>query len=192
MKINIKRYGFLIFPSMLALLSSCLHDSEEQKMMNDYMDWYNRNTEYITKAETEKLPDGTLKYQKVTPKWDPSSFVLMQWHKRGDTPSRITPLDNSTIDVKYLLTNIDGDTIDSSYKLTTYGDSIFRCRPNEMITGFWVATTQMEVGDSVTAVIPYTSGYGYTGSGSVLPFSTLIFQIKLEGIPAYDSNPWRQ
>lgn len=191
MKINIKRYGFLLLPSLLVILSSCLHDSEEQKMMNDYQEWYNRNIEYVTTAESEKLPDGNLRYTKVTPKWDPSSFVLMQWQAHGETPSRIRPLDNSTIDVKYLLTNIEGDTIDSSYSLTANGDSIFRCRPNEMITGFWIATTHMEVGDSVTAVIPYTSGYGYTGSGNVLPFSTLIFQIKLVGIAAYDKNPWR-
>ena len=69
--------------------------------------------------------------------------------------------------------------------------SIFRCKPNEMITGFWAATTNMEIGDSVTAVIPYTSGYGVTGSGAILPYSTLIFNIKLVDIAAYDKVPGR-
>ncbi len=52
----------------------------------------------------------------------------------------------------------------------------------------WIATTNMLPGDSVTAIIPYTSGYGISGSNSVLPYSTLIFQIKLDKILSYDKR----
>ncbi len=177
---KLRKFGFLALPMALALLSSCLGKDDDDV---DLQGWISENAEYITKAE-----EGG-GYDKVVPKWDPATFVLMKWHRHGNSVNRLKPLDNSTIDVTYLLTNVRGDTLDSSFSQTTYGDSIFRCRPNEMITGFWAATTNMNIGDSVTAVIPYTSGYGITGSGSVLPYSTLIFNIKLVDIPGFDSKP---
>lgn len=186
---SIKNFGFLSLPAaILALsLSACLSDDETA----DYTDWLNKNTEYINQAEAASV-NGVKVYEKVVPAWDQSSFVLMDWHNdRSLTASRLSPLDNSTINVKYLLTNVEGDTIDSSYSLTTYGDSIFQCKPCEMVTGFWIATTSMHVGDSVTAVMPFTCGYGVSGSGSVLPYSTLIFQIKLDSIVAFETSPER-
>lgn len=180
---KLKKFGFLLLPLSLTVLSSCLGNDDDA---TDYTEWRTENSAYITAAEAEML-NGQKRYEKIIPKWDPASFVLMQWHKHGN-PNSITPLDNSTLNVKYLLTTIKGDTIDSSYSQV---DSLFTCKPCDMITGFWVATTVMHQGDSVTAVIPYTSGYGVGGSGSVLPFSTLIFQIKLDSIIAYDKQPWR-
>ncbi len=180
---KLKKFGFLLLPLSLAILTSCLDNDDES---TDYTEWRTENSAYITAAEAEML-NGQKRYEKIIPKWDPATFVLMQWHKRGN-PNSITPLDNSTLNVKYLLTTIKGDTIDSSYSKT---DSLFTCKPCDMITGFWAATTVMHQGDSVTAVIPYTSGYGIGGSGAVLPFSTLIFQIKLDSIIAYDKQPWR-
>lgn len=174
-----KKFGFLILPTVLLAMSSCLGDDNE----DDYTEWRQENAEYIIKTEASS------EFQKIVPKWDKASYVLMNWHRHGNNPNKLKPLDNSTIDVVYLLTNIKGDTIDSSYRQTAYGDSIFRCRPSEMITGFWIATTSMNVGDSVTAVIPYMSGYGISGSGSVLPYSTLIFNIRLDSIVAYESRP---
>lgn len=182
---KLRNFGFLMLPLTLALLSSCLNNDDEYG--KDYAQWRVDNNNFINAAEAEML-NGTKRYEKVVPKWDPASYVLMQWHKRGNSGNDLTPLDNSTIKVKYLLTSIEGDTIDSSYKQT---DSLFSCKPCEMITGFWIATTSMHVGDSVTTVIPYTCGYGATGSGNVLPYSTLIFQIKLSEISGYDKPSWR-
>ena len=185
---KLKRFGFLILPFTLLTLSSCLGDDDDSDF--DLDSWRAENATYITEAEAA-TENGVKKYEKIVPKWDPATFVLMQWHHRGNPVNKLKPLDNSTLDVKYLLTNVRGDTLDSSYALTANGDSIFRCKPNEMITGFWAATTNMEIGDSVTAVIPYTSGYGVTGSGAILPYSTLIFNIKLVNIAAYDKVPGR-
>lgn len=187
---TIKNFGFLTLPFAISVLalSSCLGDDPE----SDYSEWRTRNTDYIEKAEASTI-NGVKEYEKIVPAWDKASFVLLKWHNdRSQTANRLSPLDNSTINVKYLLTNIEGDTIDSSYKLTENGDSIFQCQPCEMVTGFWIATTSMHVGDSVTAVMPYTCGYGVTGSGSILPYSTLIFQIKLDSIVAFETLPDRQ
>lgn len=179
---KLKKFGFLL-PLTLLCLAACMKDDDYK----DYADWRNENIDYITAAEIEMI-DGQKRYEKVVPKWDPATFVLMQWHKRGNSASSLTPLDNSTVSLKYLLTDVKGDTIDSSY---SQPDSLYVCKPCEMITGFWVAATMMHPGDSVTTIVPYTSGYGITGSGSVKPFSTLIFQIKLDSIISYDKPSWR-
>lgn len=183
---KIKNFGFLALPTLMLVMSSCLNGDDDY---GDYTEWRQKNIEFIDNAEKEIL-DGNKKYEKIVPLWDKSTFVLMRWHNnRTLTANNLSPLDNSTVNLKYMLTNIEGDTIDSSYALTTYGDSIFQCKPNEMVTGFWVAVTNMHVGDSVTAIVPYTAGYGATGSGSLLPYSTLIFQIKIKGIPGLEKNP---
>lgn len=181
---KLKHFGFLL-PISLIILASCMKGDDFDYT---YSEWRQKNTDYITAAEAA-TENGEKVYQKIVPTWDKASFTLVKWHTRGTTGSLLTPLSNSTIDVVYLLRSIEGDTIDSSYSQTVFGDSIYRCRPCDLITGFQIASTSMNVGDSVTAIIPYWSGYGVNGSGSVLPFSTLIFEIKLKQIVAYDYNP---
>lgn len=171
-----------MLPVLLLLMTSCLGGSGYDF---DFNAWLKKNNEYISQAEAA-TENGVKVYEKITPAWDPTSFVLMKWHKRGT--ASLNPISNSTLNVKYLLRNIDGDTIDSSYALT---DSLFTCRPNEMVTGFWLATTSMVEGDSVTAIVPYTAGYGTSGTTRLLPFSTLVFEIKLDKIVAYETLPWR-
>ncbi|MBD5358811.1 MAG: FKBP-type peptidyl-prolyl cis-trans isomerase [Bacteroides sp.] len=177
---TIKNFGFLALPAVLLSLSSCLSDDE--KTYRDYTDWRNQNLEYIEQAEAATI-DGNKQYEHVTPVWDKNTTILMQWHNnRALTQQNLSPMNNSTVDVKYILTTIEGDTIE------TTGDSIFRCKPNEMITGFQVALTSMHIGDSVTTVIPYTAGYGATGYNKILPYSTLIFGIKLADIYGWEKN----
>ena len=155
----------------LLILSSCLGDKENNV---DFSEWRSLNEKYIETCEKEK-ENGSLKYEKVVPDWDKSVFVLMKWHNdRSLNTNRLNPLSNSRITVKYTLTNIEGDTLDSS--------ASFSCIPNTMVTGFWTAVTNMNVNDTVTAIVPYNSGYGYYGSGAVLPYSTLIFGIRLDSI----------
>lgn len=153
------------------MLPSCLGNSDEK---NDYSHWRELNSQYYDSIATA-MENGTLLYTPITPTWDPSFTVLMRWHNnREENSSHITPLSNSTCIVKYTLTNIAGDTLDSS--------ASFTCIPNQMVTGFMAAIMNMQVHDTVTAVIPYTAGYGTYGYGSVLPYSTLTFGIRLDSI----------
>ncbi len=186
---KLRNFGFLALPAMLFTLSSCLGDDTDS---SDYSEWRTQNLEYFDNAKAATI-NGVKVYEEVTPVWDNATTILMKWHNdRTKTQDNLVPISNSTIDVKYILTTIEGDTIDSSYSQTTYGDSIYRCQPNNLITGFQIAVTNMHVGDSITTVIPYTAGYGYYGSGDVLPYSTLIFGIKLVDINAWETPSWRQ
>lgn len=164
-----------LFPILTAfsllVLPACLGDNDN---INDYSQWRQKNLDYIDEVATQ-TQDGKLVFTPITPVWDNSFTVYMQWHNEGErNPSEVTPLSTSTCRVKYTLTNIDGDTLDSS--------ASFTCVPRDMVTGFMAALTNMRVNDTVTAVIPYTAGYGAYGYNSVLPYSTLIFGIRLDSI----------
>ena len=168
---KLKRIFPVLTVAALLVLPSCFGDSNES---SDFSNWRALNEAYYDSIELASI-DGVLQYVPITPVWDNSFTVLMHWHNDPEeNPSAITPLSTSTCYVKYSLTNIKGDTLDSS--------ASFKCVPNNMVTGFMTALTNMRVNDTVTAVIPYTAGYGSAGYGGVLPYSTLIFGIRLDSI----------
>lgn len=160
----------MLTAASLLILPACLGDNET----NDYSEWRLLNQAYYDSLAIA-TENGVLQYEELTPVWDKSFTVLMKWHNnKEENPNYITPLSTSTCYVKYTLTNIYGDTLDSS--------ASYSCVPNNMVTGFMAALTNMRVNDTVTAVIPYTAGYGAYGYSSILPYSTLTFGIRLDSI----------
>ena len=167
---KIKRLFPIFTIIALLILPSCFNDSEDA----DYSNWRNMNQKYLDSIATV-TENGKLVYTEISPVWDKSFSIWMKWHNNPDeNPSYITPLSNSTCHIKYTLTAITGDTLDSSPS--------YKCIPNNMITGFMAALCNMRVNDTVTAVIPYTAGYGNYGSGSIPPYTTLVFGIRLDSI----------
>ncbi|MCM1475590.1 MAG: FKBP-type peptidyl-prolyl cis-trans isomerase [Muribaculaceae bacterium] len=179
---KLRSYGNLLIASLLiASLSACMDDDD-----SDYAEWKISNEEYVKEAETQ-TENGKLKFEKITPSWAPATFALVRWcNDRSLTAKNLSPLDNSTIDMTYETADINGKVINSSYDLHTYGDSIYRTRPADMITGVRAVLPLMHVGDSVALVLPYSAAYGTTAYGSIPPYSTLLFKIKLVGIHAYE------
>lgn len=175
-----KKSIFTLAGLLLLSLPSCLKDKEV-----DYTDWRESNEAYIDEIKALTLPDNSPEYVMVSPVWGPGYKSYIKWHTPRN-PEALTPMDNSTVDVVYCLQTIDGTVIDSSYKNTIYGDSIFRTKPVACVPGFHVALTSMAEGDSITAVVPFNSGYGITGSASVKPYSTLIFNLKLKKIVSWE------
>lgn len=168
---TLKRLFPIVTAVSLFILPSCLGGND---IYSDYSEWRTLNQNYYDSIEIATI-DGILQYIPITPVWDNSFTVLMHWHNDPEeSMNAITPLSTSTCHVKYTLTNIKGDTLDSS--------AAFTCIPNNMVTGFMAALTNMRENDTVTAVIPYTAGYGVSGYSSILPYSTLIFGIRLDSI----------
>ncbi|MDE7096656.1 MAG: FKBP-type peptidyl-prolyl cis-trans isomerase, partial [Muribaculaceae bacterium] len=168
-------------------LASCLGDDNKKV---DYSEWINLNETYLIQVEDSVDSAGNKVFEKITPVWAPGTgvYVLAQWHNdRSLTASNLSPMDNSTVDVIYECSYVNGVVLDSSYKNTTYGDSIYRCKPSDNIVGFWTMLTEMHVGDSVTCVIPTTAAYGNT-STSVIPYSALVYKMKLKSIYAYETS----
>lgn len=182
---NIRRC-FLPLVSSLFLasgLTSCLGDDDNSY---DYKDWINQNETYLAEKEAAVDASGKKLFEKVVPSWCPGVYVLSQWHNdRSKTAANLVPMDNSTVDVIYECLYVNGTVLDSSYSNTTYGDSVYRCKPSDNIVGFWTMLTNMHVGDSVTCVIPMNAAYGVS-STRVVPYSTLIYNMKLKAIHAYE------
>lgn len=175
-----KNFIYLL-PLLLLSLTSCLGDDNDQ-----YSDWKKQNDQFLADLESTTAA-GTSGYTKIVPQWGPQNCVYMKWHNdRSLTASNLKPLSNSTVDITYAMEDINGKKLGNSFSSTTWGDSIYRSKPNQNIVGMWAAMLEMHVGDSVTMVIPYPSGYGVSSMGSILPYSNLIYHVKMKGIPAYE------
>lgn len=180
---NIKKYipsamaSLLLAPCMI----SCLGDNDNSY---DYTNWINQNETYMTRMEDTVGTDGKKVYEKISPVWAPGVHILARWHNdRSLTASNLVPMDNSTCEVIYEGFYVNGTLLDASYNHRA--DSLYSCQPNQMIVGFWTMLTNMHVGDSVTCVIPMNAAYG-ASSTSVVPYSTLIYNLKLKAISAYE------
>lgn len=74
---------------------------------------------------------------------------------------------------------IDGTVFDASKK---HGDKPAEFKPSQVIKGWTEALTMMPVGSKWELYIPYELAYGDRNTGSIKPYSTLIFTVELVGI----------
>lgn len=181
-KLSCRLFFLLFLCSTGFVLTSCFEDDEtvEEK----YKDWRLKNNQYLVEAENKSDENGNAYYTKIVPSWAPDGYVLIHWHNdRKLTANNLSPMDNSTVQIKYELYNIDDELISDSYSRT---DSVYTSKPSQNIIGMWAAMTHMNVGDSVTLVIPSQSGYGERGQNPILPYSTLVYNVKMKAITAYE------
>lgn len=166
-------------------LTSCLGDDSE-----DGGDYRKHNDAWYT-AQTQLIGDnGSNYYTLVSADWDPNAQVLMHWfNDRNATQANLSPLYTSTVDVKYRGQLYNGTAFDSSYTRTTPADSVYRTKlGTSVINGWTIALTHMHVGDSCRVVVPYTQGYGSYSMGTIPAYSALQFDIKLVGVPYYETK----
>jgi len=175
-----KFFYIIMMAASLTVLQSCLGDTK----WDEYKDWRNANDEWYA----QQLASG--QYTQVVASWDNSAQVLMRWHNDTmATRDNLKPLISSTVDVKYRGRLYDNTVFDSSYTRTTPADSIFRVRLNSgVIEGWMIALTHMHVGDSCSVIVPYQQGYGSSSTGTIDPYSVLLFDIKLVDIYGYKTN----
>ena len=74
---------------------------------------------------------------------------------------------------------IDGTVFDASKK---HGDKPTEFKPSQVIKGWTEALTMMPVGSKWELYIPYELAYGERNTGSIKPYSALIFTVELVGI----------
>lgn len=88
------------------------------------------------------------------------------------------PTADQHVKVNYRGTLIDGTEFDSSYSRNQ--PATFAC--NQVISGWTEALTMMPVGSKWMLYIPYELAYGDRETGSIQPFSTLVFEVELLSI----------
>lgn len=162
-------------------LTSCFEDDDSVAVK--YKEWRQRNEQYVLDEEA-RMEGGVAYYSKIVPSWAPNAFSLVHWHNdRSLTQENLSPMDNSTVQITYELFDIDGKKLSDSF---SNADSLYTSKPNQNIVGMWATLTNMHVGDSVTIVMPSQAGYGEVARGEILPYSTLIYNVKLRAITAYE------
>ncbi|MDE6028021.1 MAG: FKBP-type peptidyl-prolyl cis-trans isomerase [Muribaculaceae bacterium] len=175
---------FLSLPLLLMglVMTGCLGDD----VPKEYVGWKEQNDAYLVALENE-VAAGRSEYTRFSAEWAPQNSVFIKWHNdRSPTSSNLSPLSTSTVDIIYDMENIDGTKLGNSFSSTTYGDSIYRSQPNQNIAGMWIAMLNMHVGDSVTMIIPYLSGYGARQMSAIQPYTNLIYHVKMKGVPQYE------
>ncbi len=187
-----RKYIFpLMFLAVFAIgfVSCKKEDKDKDKKENywtKYADWRVANTDFFEAKYGETDSQGNLTYARVTPSWDASSTILMRWYNdRALTEDSVRPYSTSYVDVIYEGRNYEGTVFDSSARHAS--DSIYRTKVSDNIKGWIIALTNMRVGDRCEVVIPQDCGYGnqYT-SDLIMPYSTLIFDIELKGVPGLE------
>lgn len=175
-KFSMKFFAVVFGVLCCLLASSCNADDNEP---SDYTEWRDRNLAYVDQVAALRNADGSAQFEKIIPDFASGTFVLIKWHNdRTLTAGNLSPMDNSTVEVAYELTDIDGKRLD--------GNASARFVPDGTVVGFCTALTNMKVGDTVTAVVPSSAGYGDSYHGTVKPYSTLVFTITLNQIIGYE------
>lgn len=183
-----RRFPLILVMSLAAAagLTSCLDNN------GDDIDkkWRDANIAYYEQQANLKDNSGHKFYTLITSPWDAHAQVLMHWYNdTTETAQNLRPFYTSTVDVKYRLQLYDGTAIDSSYTRTSPADSVLRATLNSGVIMAWpISITQMHIGDSCRIVAPYTVCYGANGYGNIKPFTTLVFDVKLVGIPYYETK----
>lgn len=170
---------------IFAFLSSC---NDKKTTWEEYEEFRKVNENYYTEQVGRKNPDGTPYYTVLRPSWNPGAEILIHYfNDRALTAGNLRPMYTSTCAVKYIGRLFNDAAFDSSYLATSqWGDSVVLFSPKDVIAGWTIALLDMNVGDSCEIIVPYSQGYGSSGSGLIPPYATLRFNMKLTNIPYYE------
>lgn len=171
---------------LLAAMAITACNDDDESAWKQYAAWREANTNFYDEQKY-LMEGGANVYTTIVPPWNTGADVLIKYlNDRSLTEGNLSPLSTSFVSVKYYGELYDGTPFDSSFTST---DSLFTTQLTNVISGWSVALQYMRVGDSARVVIPYTMGYGASSQGSIPPFSTLVFDIKLVDIPEYEIYP---
>jgi FKBP-type peptidyl-prolyl cis-trans isomerase FklB len=181
-----KKLYFAFMFMACVLLTSCKESTEA----SIYDNWQARNEAFIdsiadvyaTEANHGGLerielltdPGEYLYYKKLTPVTNLEGYVY--------DPAQIPVDQSSSVDVYYRGTNILGECFDgfTGADPTVYdAPSTFTVLYGSVITGWWEVLQHMPLGERWEVYIPWSLAYGSSGSGSILGYSTLIFDMQL-------------
>lgn len=165
----------------VAVVSSCLSNSDPTET---YVDWKAKNEAYFAsmKDSSDYRPDtiplnrgGGVYYSKII------------------TPGTgVSPLYTDTVFVHYQGRLIDWTLFDGTFKGATpiwqNNEDSTHFKINSVVRGWTEALTHMKVGERRRIVLPWSLGYGANGSGQILPYSTLIFDVRLISVGTPKSN----
>lgn len=158
----------------VAFGSSCISDNISEY----YADWKVKNDSYLTNM---KDSSGYVLYNIPASRGGSSFYYKIT--SPGDE-SGTSPLGTDYVTVNYrgkLITNyIFDETYTGNNPASDTTATPFTFYASGLIRGWTENLIQMKAGEVRRIVIPYELGYGAMGYGSILPYSTLVFDIQLK------------
>ncbi|MDR1585368.1 MAG: FKBP-type peptidyl-prolyl cis-trans isomerase [Prevotellaceae bacterium] len=138
---------------------------------NDYQEWKMINEQWLAQwqEEIKTYNDTTQGNKYITTE----SGLIYKIIDEGDENQRL-PIEYSSIKVTYTGQFIDGSAFDS------LSDPSWLSMTS-VVQGWVEGLKKLHTGGIIDLYIPYTLGYGEDGSGSIPPYSILIFNIHLYG-----------
>lgn len=202
----------LLYLSLFLFLSVGFAACDEVEEVGEYDNWEPRNIAFIdsihTLAADRLLPLNAT--QEEADKFEPGEMFGLETtastsagkqyvycKKIVKNTAGAVPVYTNTVEAHYYGTLITGDTFDGTFegyaatdrgvldsetKAPTAFDSPTSFSVSGVIAGWTAALQYMHVGERWMLYIPYQSGYGESGSGSILGYSALTFDLQLEGI----------
>lgn len=204
MKYRINKSLAFLFVAVTFVLSfsSCLNTDNPY---DEYNAWYVQNETYFnSKVKAYQDSAGIFPKEFVVdsiPQNQGGGVILYKYIAKGEGTAK--PYFNSKVKTYYTGKRLkDGSdayadmiTFDTTFKITnrpgsnpavplTYDEMKLYNSPatfevNKVIKGWTYLLQQMVVGDRVRVTIPWYLAYGANASGSIPPFSTLMFDVEL-------------
>lgn len=181
-----KKYGYIVLMFLCALtLASCGDDDDTidyEKLLELYGDWKAENDQAFQAIAAN--PDYT---EIKSAGNDGSIYIKVLKEGAGREPIYYT----DSVKVYYTGKTIDGEVFDSAeypFKQPAVFGICGNSTQGGLITGWVTALQHMHVGDRWEAWIPQELAYktgkydSNTGKYSILPFSTLHFELEVVGI----------
>ncbi len=178
---NIKQILLCLFASVMMV--SCLKDDDSE----DYAVWKAENEAFFKRMQDSIDPaTGELYYRKIESLAYPQYYVLVHELEAGPAENTTKPLFTSTVTVDY-----EGHLYNTTEEFAEGNVTFIVGRGTStypVSTGWTWALMDMTVGDKWEVVIPWELAYGSSGNGTIPPYSTLIFDMKLVSIPMYETG----
>lgn len=158
---------------LVSVFSSCLTTTDPAET---YAEWKAKNDTYFNSMKDSA---GFVLCNVPTNRGGGSFYYKILKTGTGTT----SPQYNDSVFVHYQGRLIDWTLFDKTYSGAEpdfYKNENSRTfKVNAVVKGWTEALMQMKVGEKRRIVLPYTLGYGTSGSGSINPYSTLIFDVQL-------------
>lgn len=158
---------------LTGIFSSCLTTTDPAET---YAEWKTRNETYFN-----NMKDSAGFVLSAVPIERGGGSFYYKILKEGTGTA--SPFYNDSVIVHYQGHLIDWTMFDKTYSGAEpdfyKGDNTRSFKLNSVVRGWTEAFMQMKVGEKRRIVLPYALGYGSNGSGSISPYSTLIFDVQL-------------
>lgn len=178
--------------SFLLLLGSC---SESDNTVEEYPDWKNTNATYWDKLYTEtqtKVNGGDTSWKTYkcysiedSVKSPNTDYIIVNVLTAGTGSG--CPIYSDSVRVRYTGQLLPSTSYSQGYVFDTTNKNgatdatagVADFKVSDLTSGFATALQYMHIGDQWDVYIPWTLGYGESGSTSIPGFSVLKFKIQL-------------